>query len=461
MISNLPTFYKSPHTLACRLPSEAVLVGLSGGADSSCLIHLLALQREKLDFPLYAAHVNHGIRTEEYGNEADRDEEFCRRLCDRLGVELFVLHVDVPLLAQTSGDSLETAARDARYSFFAQIMQEKQIPILATAHNADDNLETQIFNLCRGCGLTGICGIPESRAFSEADGTVVRPILSASKIEILEFCHGNDIGYVTDSTTAENDCTRNRIRNIVIPELNSLFSTPQRAAARLSASAREDLDFIFTEAKDFLKENEEISVDPLLSLHKAVAKRAISIAFEDKSGATLEETHIKAILELAATKKNGSISLPCGFSAIFCDGMLKFDKIDTVFEKKDYNIKLASGENAIPDTDFTVTVTNGDPCGEDEEKYGVLFDRTRLCGISEERLFARNRREGDVILSRGMHKKLKKLLCDNKIPTSLRDSLPIVCVDGTVVYAPKCATADGYFSKDAKACTVISVYLKR
>ena len=210
MIGELPRYFKDPHLIA-GLPLDApVLLALSGGADSTALLHLLCGLRKIVQFPLYAVHVNHGIRGEHFGNEALRDQLFCEELCRSVNVELTVEQVDVPTLAKNSGQSLETAAREARYSAFARIMQSKGIKILVTAHNADDNFETQLFNLCRGCGIEGLCGIPESRPFPEANGCIARPLLSATKHEIFELCRQEGIEYVTDSTHLADDCVRNK-----------------------------------------------------------------------------------------------------------------------------------------------------------------------------------------------------------------------------------------------------------
>jgi len=111
MVRKLPDFFKDPHAIADLPKGEPILLALSGGADSSALIYLLCRLREVHKFPLYAAHVNHGIRTEDYDNEALRDEQFCAELCSDLGVDLFIHHADVPMLAQSEGKSLETAAR--------------------------------------------------------------------------------------------------------------------------------------------------------------------------------------------------------------------------------------------------------------------------------------------------------------------------------------------------------------
>ena len=249
-------FFKDPSHLSGYGKESPILLGLSGGADSSALLHLLCGYASKAGASIFAAHLNHGIRTEDYGNEADRDEEFCRELCQRLGVELFVKRLDIPKMAAKSGRSLESEAREARYEFFSEIMREKGIKILATAHNADDNLETQIYNISRGCGIEGLVGIPEVRPLESVDGgIVIRPILSAEKREILEYCKTNSIPYVTDSTNNEDEYTRNAIRHRIIPILEEMFPHLKRSSQKVSATAGEDADFILSTARQIVSEN--------------------------------------------------------------------------------------------------------------------------------------------------------------------------------------------------------------
>ena len=138
--------FKSPHELAGLSQNEPILLALSGGADSAALLHLLAKYSEHVGCKLFAAHVDHMIRE----NEHERDCEFCRALAKKYGIEIFVLKADIPALARESGESEELTARRVRYEFFSDIMKENGIKILATAHNADDNLETVLFNLTRG-----------------------------------------------------------------------------------------------------------------------------------------------------------------------------------------------------------------------------------------------------------------------------------------------------------------------
>ena len=461
MIEKLPGYFKDPHTLADLPYGEGVLVALSGGADSSALLHLLCRLRAELNFPLYAAHVNHNIRTEKYGGEAERDLRFCTELCQRLGVELFVHSVDVPSMAVAEGKSLETAARDARYAFLADVMKKKGVRILATAHNADDNFETQLFNLCRGCGIEGICGIPESRPIDGvAGGVAVRPILGATKAEIYQLCRENGIEYVTDSTNFENDCVRNKLRLDIIPELKKIFGTPEKSGARLSSAAKEDNNLITSMAESALAETEgRINLDLLRANHPAVSKRMLSLSYNGFSGNTLESTHINILLDFAIQGKNGSISLPCRTNAIFEDGYMYFEREAPTTERIEYLVPLSEGFNRIEGTDFAVLLSADADEPKDKCNEYSLYSSARI-NSRLDRLFAANRAEGDVIYCGGMHKKIKKLMCDNKIPKKDRDTLPLIKSDGEIILVPSCATADGARVRASDGYITLSVYKK-
>ena len=464
MIGDLPSFFKDPHTLGNIPNEEPLLLALSGGADSSALLSLLCRLRKQRRFPLYAAHVNHSIRTEEYNNEALRDENFCKEICASLNVELFTAHIDIPALAKARGQSIETAAREARYDFFAKIMNDLGIKALVTAHNADDNLETQIFNLCRGCGIEGICGIPEVRKFDAIDGAVIiRPILSASKREILDFCADNDVRYVTDSTNLETDCTRNRIRHNILPELRELFNSPEKAGLRLSQAAREDSMFIKTEADRFLKNSKGVvRISKLNALPSSVAKRVIREMFEQQCGEKLENVHVEEVIRYSKFCKNGKISLPCKTDAVFFDGMLSFS--DASASKPiavEYSATIKVGLTLLGCQNFAIYTAKNEQIPEsvaDGKDSYALYTYAYVKNINLSLLTASNRQEGDLILDGGMHKKIKKLMCDKKVPADIRGELPIVRQGQNVLYVPKCAVADNVKAKKSDADFIIAIY---
>ncbi len=450
-MNNLPQKFRDPHKALGMNESESILVALSGGADSTALLYMMCVCRKKLNFRLCAAHVNHNIRTEQYNNEAARDEIFCRELCEKLGVELFVLNADIPALAAEQGESTETVARRVRYSFFANTMREQNIKILLTAHNADDNLETQIFNLCRGCGAQGISGIPTTRDFPEGDGVIFRPLLSLTKAEIISYCTENHLEFVSDSTNFETEYTRNRIRAKIIPELVDIFGNPQTTSQRLSAAISEDIDYINSEASSAYNsfKGEQIPLKEFNLLHIAIRRRILCMEFARVSDASLEAVHLNALIELAEKAvPHASISLPDGISA-------KIEQDRIVFERQkptatqSYEIKLEYGINIIEGTDYAVCISdddNQDVLHINGQIY-KLYTSAKLKNIRMSSLFARSRREGDTVYSGKMTKKLKKLMCDKKIPLSERESLPIITEDDEIIYAPLCAVCDRAMAK--------------
>ncbi len=405
---------------------STVLVAFSGGADSRALFDLTAKYcREKGSY-FYAAHVNHGIR----GDEAIRDRDFCVRVADECPEckELFVLDANVPKMAAESGRSLETEARLLRYSFFNNIMKEKGIPVLATAHNADDNLETLIFNLTRGSGAKGMRGIPRSRECES--GVVVRPILHMTKKEILEYCEANGLSFVTDSTNADTDYSRNLIRAKVIPLLEEINPDLRSAAMRLSSSMKELCSFAESEADK--SETDEVS--SLRELSPSIFNIIIGRLIEKiHPKASLEAVHVDALRAICEKGKDGSsVSLPHGLRGRIDSGRLVFEK-DTGREEKEsvgYEIKLSPGKNLLPAGDVLTL--------SDSPTY----------------LVARSRKEGDKILSGGMHKSVKKLMCDKKIPISKRDLLPIVCDSEGILWIPGVALRDG--AKNKKENIILS-----
>ena len=437
-------FFKDPSLLSGLPDDSPILLGLSGGADSSALLHLLCNYAKGSGARIYAAHVNHGIRTEDYGNEADRDEEFCRTLCQGLGVELFTKKLDIPKMAAESGRGVEAEAREARYAFFSDVMQENGIKILATAHNADDDLETQIYNLARGCGIDGLVGIPESRPLDSVDGgIVIRPILSADKKAILEYCKSNSIQYVTDSTNNEDEYTRNAIRHRVVPILEEIFPRIKRSAQRLSCAAGEDADFILSEAKRVVSAHGvRIPTGTLSALHPSVAKRVVKLMFEQVSDATLEYVHIQGVLSLLDNGKNGaSVSLPGRTCARVIDGVLCFlSDTSDARESVSYSLKLVRGLNPIQGTRFAALVSDTRPTPT-LEGYS-LFAGARIKEEYADTLYVKNRQSGMTITDGGINKKIKKLMCDKKVPLYDRDILPLVFSGDEALYVPLCAVCD-------------------
>jgi tRNA(Ile)-lysidine synthase len=443
--------FAAPHKLAGCNQELPILAAFSGGADSSAMLYMLKDYCDKVGCALYAAHINHCIR----GAEADADEAFCRRTAEKLGIKIFVLRADVPAIAKERKKSVETAAREIRYEFFDKVMEENSIPILALAHNADDNLETILFNIARGSGLSGVSGIPLTRRVK--GGLIVRPILTVNKSEILEYCAERGIEYVTDSTNADIEYSRNRIRNRVIPELKAICSEAERSAARLSESLREDAACLESMAACFLlreRKGSSVPLDKLCSEPYAIASRAvISLYGEISEGEDLEYVHIKAVLELAERGvPHSSLDLPGGVRAVIENKSLAFTK-----EKKAksenaeaYSVELSEGINFISQINAEIIIGNTD---SDKNVYKksikFLIDSDKIIGT----LRVRSREPMDKIRVLGCSKSIKKLVNEKKIDTDIRSKLPIICDDAGIVAVPLVAVADRCYTKDGKNCT--------
>ena len=194
------------HNLLC--PNSQVLVALSGGADSVCLLLML----RELGYQVEAAHCNFHLRSE----ESQRDEDFVRALCQRLNVTLHVQDFDTEAFARKHHISIEMAARQQRYDWFNQLLQEHNLDVICTGHHRDDNVETLLLNLVRGTGLKGLCGMQPRQ------GKVVRPLLCLSKADILDYLDQKGEAYVTDSSNLHDDYARNKIRLDILPLLRQI-----------------------------------------------------------------------------------------------------------------------------------------------------------------------------------------------------------------------------------------------
>ena len=445
----------SPHKLAGLEANTPVLLAFSGGADSVALLDMM--QKEYPNTPILLTHVNHGIR----GDEALRDRAFCEQVAKERGIEIVILDVDVPALAKEKGQSLEEAAREVRYAFFADLMQERNIPLLLTAHHADDHLETVLFRLSRGTGLAGLCGIAPIRPF--AKGYLVRPLLGFTKQEILNYCAQSKLAFVTDSTNTDTAYARNRIRAEVLPVLESLYADAAHRAVRMSADLSEDESLLFGIATAFAEQNiakGTISIKALREAHSAIRRRALQIWFEKERGTTLEAVHLQALTELVMSGDTvARVALPTEVSA-YCTAKGRLALTKTKPQSVgEYTLPLTLGETKIQVTDISIVITPLSTTAAENSTDNSLV----LVGEWNElknTLTWRNRREGDVILLGKMHRQVRRLWAARGIPTEWRQALPLLCQGEEIVWAPFVGMSDDLKEKNAKVVTTSAIKIE-
>ena len=276
-----------------------VLVALSGGADSVCLLHMLLEKKQELGIEVFAAHYEHGLR----GEESLRDADFAAELCKSLGVEIALEHGNVAAYADKKGMSTEEAARELRYAFLGKAAERFGCDRIATAHNANDNAETVLFNLSRGSGPAGLRGIPEQR------GAIVRPLLDMSREEIESWLNERSIDWVTDSSNNSDDYSRNLIRHHVLPVLKRINPACLSAFASAGELLAEDEDFIGGMADSFIAEHfdgESLPAAETKKLHRAVASRV----FRKLCKKSLSRDHVESLFALLDGTELAFLDLP-------------------------------------------------------------------------------------------------------------------------------------------------------
>lgn len=374
---------------------DTVTVALSGGADSVALLHLMLANSETFGITLKAAHLNHNLR----GAESDRDEQFVRNLCEEWGIPLILKSVDVSSLAKNSGESVELAARKARYDFFSEIGGK-----IATAHTASDNAETVLFNITRGTGIKGVAGIPYVRE------QYIRPLRFCSRAEVEEHCKKNNLSFVTDSTNLSDDYTRNKIRHNVLPVLKQINPSLETAFLRLSQSAAEDNDYIEQAAKEYFAShygNSKIVLEN--GIHPALVSRVIALLISSVTGQSADSDHITEIRQSLGTRTR--VSVRGGYEAVISNREIKIVPLNS-----QNNVQFSVTKRTLSRENF-----------EKELKINKLLLKNAIdCDKITDNVTLRTREEGDTIKLCGRGTKtLKKLYNEARIPQEERSALPV------------------------------------
>ena len=275
-----------------------VLCAVSGGADSMCLLHLLSALAETGGFQVCAAHYHHQLR----GGESDRDAAFVARWCEERAIPCAIGTGDVAAEARRLGQGVEETARQMRYAFLRETAEDLGCTRIATAHNADDNLETLLLHLTRGAGLHGLAGIPPRR------GPLVRPLLTTPRADIEAYLETNCIHHVEDSTNSDTKYARNKLRRQVIPVLRELNPRLTERSAETMGYLRADNDYLNAQAATacrharWAEDDLVIEARHIAQLPAAIAPRAVRRLLEMMGDGNTDcsAAHLKAVVDLAA-----------------------------------------------------------------------------------------------------------------------------------------------------------------
>lgn len=386
MLSKLLKQLRTYHMVS---PDDHVICAVSGGADSIALLFGMYLLREKLGIRLSAAHFNHHLRSE----ESDRDERFVRAFCDCYEIPLSVGQGYI-----TAGEKgLEAAARDARYGFFATLSGK-----IATAHTADDNAETVLMHMVRGTGLKGLGGI------SPVNGNVIRPLLTATRREVLDFLDEYKLSYVEDSSNQSDEFLRNRLRHCVMPLLKAENPRLAENLSQMAMTLREDAAAL--ESVDALPD-----VQALRQMSPALRSRALAHFLKESGVKEPERSHIQLVEALVFTDKpSARVMLPSGVTIGRNYGRLIVLRED----ERPEAVELRLGDVIeLPQWGFRVRCVPAKEIINTKEIFTVA---------AEGPVVLRSRHSGDSIRLNAGSRTLKKLFIDRKIPAHQRKRIPVV-----------------------------------
>ncbi|MCR4755843.1 MAG: tRNA lysidine(34) synthetase TilS [Lachnospiraceae bacterium] len=417
---------------------DKIVAGISGGADSVAMLLQLAEYREQTDYTLQVFHLNHMIR-----EDASHDEEFVRELCSRLNIPFYSEQIDVTALSARLHLSLEEAGRKARYEAMRDLGPDK----IAVGHHKDDLAETVILNMCRGTGLHGMVGI------APVQDDIIRPLIYTSRSEIEEYLADIGQDYCTDSTNAQTDYTRNKIRHDILPLLTK--SVNDKATEHITHMAEDMLkleQYIMTRVDEayvkYVQLNASdgtihLKLKAMNELDKYIANELILRVLEKLTPRRKDITrsHVEGIIGLHSLPGEKTMDIPYGIKVIKTYDELIFIKNPEDSEIKPLNIKIPAltegeGWSTVLDdgTDVTIRVKSYRNKPEIPNKaYTKWFDYDKI-DCSE--LYLRYRASGDylTINSKGDKKSIQDYMVDEKIERYRRDTIPLLAQGDHVLW---------------------------
>ncbi len=465
---------------------ELVVAGVSGGADSVCLLLLLRELAEEMGFFVKAVHVEHGIR----GEESLGDAAFVEELCKEQGIDLLTCHVEVPRTRDASGHSPEEAARELRYDCFRQACEECGTEKLVLAHHADDTAETMLFHLARGTGIRGMCGIrpvsehgfPGEALGADARLIILRPLLCVTRGEILAWLSGRGQAYRTDSTNADTSYARNRIRERVLPELTAINAQAVPHMRQFADQMEAVCDYLdetaWEDARGIVSIGEEtppairIAGAPFLALREVPGRHLLLLLIGMAAGSRRDVTsgHVEQVMRLMTAEVGAKVSLPGGVTA-----EKTYDAVvlracapgaDETLPRPlaEQALQIPGGtvlENGLCFSAELLDAREDDPAGISEKiprkKYTKWFDYDKI----KDAVLLRSRKPDDYLITDadGGHKKLNRFFVDEKVPLSERDGICLLADGDHILWVVGKRISEAYkVTEDTKRILQVRAY---
>lgn len=423
---------------------EKVLVAVSGGPDSVCMLKVLNSLKDILKIRLHAAHLDHCLR----GAESEADAKYVGELTAKLGIDCSIEKRDIEQWHQQSKTSLEEAAREVRYKFLNEVALQVGATRVAVGHTRDDQVETTLMHYLRGSGVQGLRGLraaaPIPYGNNEDSIWVVRPLLKVSRQETAGYCRRHDLKPCCDSSNSDTKFLRNRIRLELIPLLRQYNPEIDDALVRLADLAGEDADFIDEKASaacGAVTSHEGcltcLDSGKLRILPLALQRRVFRIVLEQSYSSLrdIEASHVEALVRLLFSNTGKCVHLPGGIMATNERNRMVVAGPSTgacpwpVLEQA-YALNIP-GETMLPGWRVTADLMSENFFRQDDI-FSASFDISR----AGRRLTVRGRRPGDRFQPLGMahNRKLQDFMVDSAIPRSWRDSVPIVCSGEQIIW---------------------------
>ncbi len=444
-------------------PGDSILIGLSGGPDSVCLLHVLTMLREKYELALHALYIDHGLRPEETG----REREFCSVLCEKHGIPFLAKSIDVRTHARMGKLNLHEAARQLRYQAYEETLYEVAARKVALGHTADDQAETILMRLFRGSGPAGLAGIPPVRK------NIIRPLIEVERGEIEAFLDSESADSLTDSSNAKRDYLRNRVRLSLMPMLRDFNPGITGTLSKTAAIFREEeryFEILVTKTLMKLISRKtdmriELFLAPFEIMDKVIMRKVLRRAIDETKGLReIQFIHIEDIMKLVKDGEPGDrLYLPGGIRVIKDYATLILtSEVPLALSPAILNIP---GETILKESRVVIRASEAKihqpGAAEDTERIGKslgIFDADTL----QLPLAARPRKDGDFFypLGFGKRKKLQDFFVDEKVPRDERNRVPLIVSGNEIVWVVG-YRADDRFKLTEKTKRVIQLEVKK